>query len=94
MEAEYSLSKNFSRPSNVCANPAIEVPTAANRVWMMPKMILKRCWTRPRMPLKTEVMALMMEPMRSVMELVTEGMLESGRVFCYNNVIFFFWVSK
>lgn len=58
----------------------------------MPKMVLKRCWKRPRMPVKMEVMALTTEPTKSARELVTEGILNllirSDIGFCEIETVF------
>ena len=42
---------------------------------MTPKKIWKICWKMARIPVKTEVMALMIEPRMDSTELVTDGIL-------------------
>jgi hypothetical protein len=73
--AEHSLNKNFRSPSKVWARPETAVPTALKAVLMTPRMMLKKFWKRPRMPLKTEVTAARREEMRDPIESTTEGMV-------------------
>lgn len=88
-ESEVDLLKmNFNKPWKVCANPPIAVPTAAKVVWMRPIKMLRMCWKMARIPVKTEVMALMMEPTMPSAELVTDGIL-CGCVVRFSGVVLF-----
>jgi len=71
------LSRNFSKPSNVCASPEMAVPAAAKREPMMPKTMLKACWKRASIPVKMDIMPVRIEEIKEVMESKMEAILKS-----------------
>lgn len=69
----YLLNRNFTKPSNVWVRPEMAVPTAANMVWITPRMALRKdCKTAATEP-SAAVMVCKMEEMREPSWSTREG---------------------
>ena len=71
----YSLSKNFVKPSKVCASEEIAVPTVANAAWMTPKIVLKIAWKTAKIEPSAAVIVWKMPATRLPRESTREGMI-------------------
>lgn len=73
MREGYLLNKNFVKPSKVCANPLMAVPTAAKAVEMTPSMALMIPWKTARIDPRAAVMVWKMPAIREPRESMREG---------------------
>lgn len=74
------LSKNFTKPSNVCATPAINEPIAEKKALMRPRIVLRIDWRRATMEERVAPMVLKMEAKRLERDSMRDGIVAASDI--------------